>query len=219
MTSEKQFSANRLNAQQQIGEVGAKVVILTSVDRKDYKKASARQLDANRQNAKKSTGPRSPEGKMRSSRNALIHGLSAMRCLLAHEDREALQQLREDLYEEYPMASKGGLNLVLIELAASLAWRLMRVPEFEAQLLSFRRDNTRANDELFAYQQGLRFPPKGVDLYPMGRTLNLMLEKDGFRKLSRYGGSLLKQLLQVRNELEKLKASGPDPQPLRLIRS
>ena len=38
---------------------------------------SERQLAANRANAKRSTGPKTAAGKLRSSRNALTHGLSA----------------------------------------------------------------------------------------------------------------------------------------------
>jgi hypothetical protein len=38
--------------------------------------ASERQIAANRRNAGKSTGPRSPTGKMRASRNAYRHGLT-----------------------------------------------------------------------------------------------------------------------------------------------
>lgn len=38
---------------------------------------SARQREANRRNAQKSTGPRSPAGRARASRNALRHGLAA----------------------------------------------------------------------------------------------------------------------------------------------
>ena len=44
------------------------------------------QRKANRQNAKKSTGPRTPEGKARSSQNALKHGLLARDAVMADED-------------------------------------------------------------------------------------------------------------------------------------
>jgi hypothetical protein len=37
------------------------------------------QINANRENAKKSTGPRTAEGKAASSRNGLKHGLRAVR--------------------------------------------------------------------------------------------------------------------------------------------
>ena len=45
-----------------------------------------KQLRANRKNAKKSTGPNTPEGKARSSKNALKHGLLARDAVLPGED-------------------------------------------------------------------------------------------------------------------------------------
>ena len=38
--------------------------------------ATQKQIEANRRNARKSTGPRSASGKKRASRNALMHGLT-----------------------------------------------------------------------------------------------------------------------------------------------
>ncbi len=49
------------------------------------KPVSERKLEANRANARKSTGPRTPEGKARSSQNAYKHGLLA-RCIIPAND-------------------------------------------------------------------------------------------------------------------------------------
>ena len=50
---------------------------------------SEKQLEANRRNAQRSTGPRTGEGKTRSSRNNLRHGLTGHINILPTEDREA----------------------------------------------------------------------------------------------------------------------------------
>ena len=55
------------------------------------KQLSQAQLDANRRNALKSTGPRTPEGKAQSRRNALKHGLTGAGVVLHPEDRERLK--------------------------------------------------------------------------------------------------------------------------------
>jgi hypothetical protein len=57
--------------------------------------------EANRRNAAQSTGPRTPEGKARSSRNATRHGLCARTALLSTEDRQEFDLLLEDLRAEH----------------------------------------------------------------------------------------------------------------------
>jgi hypothetical protein len=64
--------------------------------------ATAAQLLANQANAQHSTGPRTPEGKARSSRNSFQHGLTLGVLAIADEEIEALNafiaEMRADLF-------------------------------------------------------------------------------------------------------------------------
>lgn len=74
---------------------------------------SARKREANRNNAKKSTGPKTPGGKANSRFNALKHGLCAKRILFSPDGKQVdqdLLKLLQALQEEY------GSNHVIIEL-------------------------------------------------------------------------------------------------------
>ena len=57
--------------------------------------ATEKQIEANRRNAKRSKGPTSDEGKRKSSRNALKHGLTAKDLLLPHENPAEFQERLE----------------------------------------------------------------------------------------------------------------------------
>ena len=60
---------------------------------------SERQLEANRRNALRSTGPKTTEGKSNSSRNNLRHGLTGHINLLPTEDREAHDRFYSELID------------------------------------------------------------------------------------------------------------------------
>ncbi|MGA3024822.1 MAG: hypothetical protein ABSF98_08650, partial [Bryobacteraceae bacterium] len=55
------------------------------------------QIQANRRNALNSTGPRTPEGKARSSANSLKHGLSARFRVLTSESQDDFDDLLAEL--------------------------------------------------------------------------------------------------------------------------
>jgi hypothetical protein len=59
---------------------------------------SEKKAQANRQNALKSTGPKTPEGKDAVRLNAMKHGLLCQEVLLPGEDEEALRELSEQLW-------------------------------------------------------------------------------------------------------------------------
>jgi hypothetical protein len=105
--------------------------------------ATRRQLEANRANAKRSTGPRSADGKAQSSKNSLAHGLTAQDIVIADEDPEQFERLRAGLQADFePTSTK------LVERLAGLLWRLRRIPVLEGALLDARREetSTRAKD-------------------------------------------------------------------------
>jgi len=88
----------------------------------------------NRLNSQHSTGPRSPEGKLRSSRNALRHGLTAASPVLPTEDPAAFETHRRAFLDEYQPATPTETQLV--EELSDTSWRLRRIPLFEARLIS-----------------------------------------------------------------------------------
>ena len=92
---------------------------------------SAKQLAANRDNARKSTGPRSKAGKSRSRRNAWKHGLTAKEIISPRESSRKFHGLRAELWEQIQPAA--GLESLLFDRLTAYAWRMRRVPGLEAQ--------------------------------------------------------------------------------------
>src|ERR1700720_4457844 len=107
--------------------------------------SSFRQIEANRRNARQSTGPVTEEGKKRSRQNALRHGLTAETVINALEDAEDYAAFEMAVTADYDAQSAVERELVL--RLASLLWRLRRATAIEAglfkqqarQLLQFRQ--------------------------------------------------------------------------------
>ena len=93
---------------------------------------SERRLAANRANALKSTGPRTPEGKARVALNALTHGLSATTLLLPGEDPQELADIRDCF--DLAHAPAGPVERVLVEQLISLTWKRRRLARAEGRL-------------------------------------------------------------------------------------
>jgi len=87
----------------------------------------------NRANSEHSTGPRTAEGKARSSQNALRHGLLSRTPVLPSEDQAAYEQHCRQFFDEYRPATPTETQLT--QELADTAWRLNRIPALEANLL------------------------------------------------------------------------------------
>ena len=91
--------------------------------------ATSAQFLANRNNAALSTGPRTPDGKAASSRNATKHGLSSAFKVLAHEDQQEFDGLLEDMrvcYRPRDIHQK-----LLVDQMAKSQWLLARAQRLQ----------------------------------------------------------------------------------------
>ena len=95
---------------------------------------SFRQIEANRRNALKSTGPKTEAGKQASRCNAVRHGLTAETVTGALEDREDYKAFEAAITADYDAQSAVERELVL--RLASLLWRLRRATMMETGLFA-----------------------------------------------------------------------------------
>ncbi len=96
--------------------------------------ASEARLRANRENAKKSTGPRTEEGKQHSRVNAARHHFTAQVISLPEEEMQALQECIRQFMEEYKPVGYHETNLV--HMLAQSQYRLHRLAYSEHNLFT-----------------------------------------------------------------------------------
>jgi hypothetical protein len=97
---------------------------------------SSRQIEANRRNASKSTGPTTEQGTQRSRCNAVRHGLTAETVIGALEDAQDYRAFEAAITADYDAQSSVERELVL--RLASLLWRLRRATSMESGLFEIQ---------------------------------------------------------------------------------
>ena len=102
---------------------------------------SFKQIEANRRNALKSTGPNTEEGKQQSRCNAVRHGLTAETVIGALEDAEDYKAFEAAIIADFDAQSAVERELVL--RLASLLWRLRRATTIETGLFEFEAEHLR----------------------------------------------------------------------------
>jgi hypothetical protein len=153
---------------------------------------SFRQIEANRRNARKSTGPATEEGKRRSRCNAVRHGLTAETVIGALEDAEDYKAFEAAITADYDADSAVERELVL--RLASLLWRLRRATTMETGLFDMQAAN------MLAFRQARQEQPgaKKIVYGMFGLAHSLGADVDAASEV-------------IRNEMAE--AAYPEPRP------
>jgi hypothetical protein len=112
---------------------------------------SFRQMEANRRNALRSTGPNTEQGKDRSRRNAVRHGLCAETVIEIVEDVDDYTGFEAAVIADYDAQTAVERELVL--RLASLLWRLRRSTAIETDLFRIQAEILRDRPECWSNDQ------------------------------------------------------------------
>jgi hypothetical protein len=156
--------------------------------------ATEKQIEANKRNAQKSTGPTTEEGRSRSSRNALKHGLTAEQVTIKGEDPKQFEAFRGDILES--LCPQGAIEEQLAERIVFCWWRLRRVSRMEADIVAEEHrdaDEFNASSILAGNMRGAGFVAAKLIAEP-------------FQNLSRYETTIERSLHRALHELERWQA-------------
>lgn len=141
------------------------------------------QVQANRQNALKSTGPQTIEGKKHSCQNSVKHGLLSKDLLMGNEKLKDLDAFRDGVYAS--LSPQGGMEVLLVEKIVNSAWRLRRLTKAENEVI--------AGSDEYSSIRGINKAFRGYD----GTCL---------QNLSRYESALERIFYKAIHELQRLQA-------------
>lgn len=149
---------------------------------------SQKQITANRQNAQKSTGPKTPTGKAAVALNAMQHGLLSQQVCLPEEDEGTLIALGKRVRSA--LKPLGEFEVVLVDRIVTALRRLRRVLAMETGLIQYYRDPNRTS---------FRANTLG--------ELPLQDHGDRFGRLLRYETTFERSLYKALHELQRLQAA------------
>ena len=195
-----------------------------------------KQVQANRRNALKSTGPKTPEGKAAVRLNANKHGLRSQEVLLPGEDEEALKRLDENLRAE--LQPVGELENLLVDGITAAHWRLRRLRRVEAGVFAWELygeltertqqeartyksnlvtkigdsmdtiTNEQKHQEALSKAQEMKQAQQEAETATLGRTFIRDADQaNAFSKLSRYETAIWQSLYKAFHELQRLQAT------------
>ena len=147
--------------------------------------ATQKQIEANRRNAQRSTGPKTEEGCEIVSRNAITHGLTGARAVVLPEEQEEFDRFAAALREEWD--PQGPSERFHLDQMIHCAWRLKRATRMETGVL-------------LALRQKEAGVPAPDDPALLGRAY---IASDAvLRNLSRHERQIERSLRDAQHELE-----------------
>jgi hypothetical protein len=169
---------------------------------------TSRQIEANRRNALKSTGPRTQDGKMNSRQNAIRHGLTAETVVVPIEDAVDYKGFEASIVLDYDAQSAVERELVL--RLASLLWRLRRATAIETKLFELGSEGPNASEPAKDKGDFLEiFGPSRNQVVARCFLRVARLEDGVFDRLSRYEAALWRQVGQTLLTLDSLERRKP----------
>ena len=153
--------------------------------------ATLQQIEANRLNARKSTGPRSAEGKAAVRFNALKTGIDAQSQVIPGEDPAALVLLATEYYDRYQPATPE--VRALVDALITAEWLQRRFRTLEAQLWQYNI-------------QGLYHPVEGLEVSQVYDRDN-----ETFGRLQRRIDATERTYHRTLAALHKIESRAPQP--------
>jgi hypothetical protein len=177
------------------------------------KPPSERRLAANRANAQKSTGPRTPEGKAASSRNAVKHGFTASSFSVVRlEDLQEIAKLKADAVACYKPVN--AQELFAVERIALAQMQILRGARLEAGLFTaafnLAIDPDEGNPIIPMHEHvvgDIEITRQQNRNYALGEGFRKMTEKsDAWVLLLRYQAKAERDYRRAIEDFERLKA-------------